>query len=58
MSTKKIHAGDTLTVGDLTDDYLGAFIAVGPVRGITYTLQLARVIHDGAEHAALVIVRS
>lgn len=24
MSTKKIHAGDTLTVGDLTDDHLGA----------------------------------
>lgn len=43
MSTKKINAGDTLTVGDLTDDYLGAEVAVGPVLGVTYTLKLDKV---------------
>lgn len=43
MSTKKISAGDTLTVGDLTDDHLGAFIAVGPEDGITSRLKLDRV---------------
>ena len=32
---KKINAGDTLTVDDLTDDYLGAEIEVGPVDGFT-----------------------
>ena len=40
MSTKKINAGDTLTVGDLTDDYLGAVIEVGPVDGFTTSLEL------------------
>lgn len=36
MSTKKINAGDTLTVGDLTDDYLGAEIEVGTIVDVTY----------------------
>lgn len=40
MSTKKINAGDTLTVGDLTDDHLGAVIEVGPVDGFTTSLEL------------------
>lgn len=43
MSTKKINAGDTLTVGDLTDDHLGAVIEVGPVRGITYRFEIASI---------------
>ena len=30
MRTKKISAGDTLTVGYLTDAHLGAVIEVGP----------------------------
>lgn len=29
MSKKQIAAGDTLTVGGLTDDHLGAVIEVG-----------------------------
>ena len=37
---KKINAGDTLTVGDLTDDYLGAVIEVGTLVDITYTFTL------------------
>ena len=45
MSTKKIAAGDTLTVGDLTDDHLGAVIEVGPVDGITYRFRLDRLSH-------------
>lgn len=36
MSTKQINAGDTLTVGDLTDDYLGAEIEVGTIVDVTY----------------------
>lgn len=45
MSTdqKKITAGETLTVGDLTEDYLGAVIEVGPTPdGITYRFRLDR----------------
>lgn len=45
MSTKKIAAGDTLTVGDLTDDHLGAVIEVGPLEGITHRFRLDRVSH-------------
>jgi hypothetical protein len=44
--SKKINAGDTLTVGDLTDDYLGAFIEVGPIEGIIHRLRLDRIKHD------------
>ena len=40
MSTKKITAGDTLTVGDLTDDHLGAVIEVETLVGITYRFTL------------------
>lgn len=41
--SKKINAGDTLTVGDLTEDYLGAVIEVGPTPdGITYRFRLDR----------------
>lgn len=47
MSTKKINAGDTLTVGDLTDDYLGAVIEVGPVDGVTHRLRLGGIKRDG-----------
>ena len=36
MSTKKIAAGDTLTVGDLTDDHIGASIEVGTLVDVTY----------------------
>lgn len=43
MSTKKINAGDTLTVGDLTDDHLGAEIEVGPLGGITYRFRLSKI---------------
>ena len=46
MSTKKINAGDTLTVGDLTDDHLGAVIEVGPVSGITHRFRLDRLEKD------------
>ena len=46
MSTKKISAGDTLTVGDLTDDHLGAVIEVGPLGGITYRLRLSKIERD------------
>lgn len=42
MSTKKISAGDTLTVGELTDDHLGAVIEVGEPEGILYRLTLNR----------------
>lgn len=42
-TSKKINAGDTLTVGDLTDDYLGAVIEVGPVDGITYRFSLSKI---------------
>lgn len=38
--SKHISAGDTLTVGDLTDDHLGAVIEVGPVNGFTTRLEL------------------
>lgn len=42
-TSKKINAGDTLTVGDLTDDHLGAVIEVGPTPdGITYRFRLDR----------------
>ena len=44
MSTKKINAGDTLTVGDLTDAHLGAVIEVGPTDGgITSRFRLDRI---------------
>lgn len=44
MSTKKISAGDTLTVGDLTDAHLGAFIEVGPTDGgVTFRFRLDRI---------------
>ena len=46
MSTKKINAGDTLTVGDLTDDHLGAVIEVGPRQGITERFRLDRIERD------------
>lgn len=43
--SKKISAGDTLTVGDtLTDAHLGAVIEVGPTNGgITYRFRLDRI---------------
>lgn len=42
--SKKIRAGDTLTVGDLTDAHLGAVIEVGPTNGgITYRFRLDRI---------------
>ena len=47
MSTKKINAGDTLTVGDLTDDYLGAVIEVGPVDGFTTRFKVQDVTESG-----------
>lgn len=44
MSTNKISAGDTLTVGDLTDAHLGAVIEVGPTDGgITCRFRLDRI---------------
>lgn len=43
-TSKKINAGDTLTVGDLTDAHLGAVIEVGPTDGgITYRFRLDRI---------------
>jgi len=39
-TSKKINAGDTLTVGDLTDDYLGAVIEVGTHVDIVYRFTL------------------
>lgn len=42
--SKKINAGDTLTVGDLTDAHLGAEIEVGPADGgITSRFRLDRI---------------
>ena len=42
--SKHISAGDTLTVGDLTDDHLGAVIEVGPTDGgITCRFRLDRI---------------
>ena len=38
--SKKINAGDTLTVGDLTDDHLGAVIEVETLVDITYRFTL------------------
>ena len=38
--SKKIRKGDTLTVGDLTDEYLGAEIEVEALVGITYRFTL------------------
>ena len=38
--SKKINAGDTLTVGGLTDDHLGAVIEVETLVGITYRFTL------------------
>ena len=49
MSTKKINAGDTLTVGDLTDDHLGAVIEVGPEVGLTTRMRLENVERDAIE---------
>ena len=42
--SKKISAGDTLTVGDLTDDYLGAVIEVGTLVDIDYRFTLGGVV--------------
>ena len=39
-TSKKINAGDTLTVGDLTDAHLGAFIEVETMLDITYRFTL------------------
>lgn len=39
-TSKKINAGDTLTVGDLTDDHLGAVIEVETLFDITYRFTL------------------
>ena len=47
MSTKKINAGDTLTVGDLTDDHLGAVIEVRMSDEVTTRLRLGRVTPRG-----------
>ena len=42
--SKHINAGDTLTVGDLTDAHLGAVIEVGPTDGgITFRFRLDRI---------------
>ena len=42
--SKKITAGDTLTVGDLTDAHLGAVIEVGPTDGgITFGFRIDRI---------------
>lgn len=43
MSTKKIAAGDTLTVGDLTDDHMGAEIEFGPIEGMRTRMTLDRI---------------
>lgn len=56
MSTKKIAAGDTLTVGDLTDDHRGAFIEVGNPEGIHCRMMLGR-INTGASFTILVTER-
>lgn len=53
MSTEKIAAGDTLTVGDLTDDHLGAVIEVGPTLGVTYRLRLDRIERYGTSMVKL-----
>lgn len=45
--SEKINAGDTLTVGDLTDDHLGAVIEVETMVGITYRFTLGSVDSDG-----------
>ena len=42
--SKKINAGDTLTVGELTDDYLGAVIEVGTLVDIDYRFTLGGVV--------------
>ena len=46
--SKKIRKGDTLTVGDLTDDHLGAVIEVGPVDGFTTRLNLDKIMDSSA----------
>jgi hypothetical protein len=43
MSTKKISAGDTLTVGDLTDAHLGAEIEVDDGQGVRTRMTLGRI---------------
>ena len=45
-TSKKIEAGDTLTVGALTDDHLGAAIEVGPVQGIAHRMRLDSIERD------------
>ena len=45
--SKKINAGDTLTVGDLTDAHLGAVIEVETLVDITYRFKLGSVDSDG-----------
>ena len=41
--SKHISAGDTLTVGDLTDAHLGAEIELGPMEGIRTRMDLDRI---------------
>ena len=56
--SKKINAGDTLTVGDLTDDYLGAVIEVGPVEGLITRMRLEDIKdRDGKLVAMLTVER-
>ena len=53
MSTKKINAGDTLTVGDLTDDHLGAVIEVETMVDITYRFTLGTICDEWYSHRSL-----
>lgn len=53
MSAKKIIAGDTLTVGDLTDDYLGAVIEVETMVDITYRFTLGTISDEWYSHRSL-----
>lgn len=41
--SKKINAGDTLTVGDLTDDHLGAVIEVDDGEGTVMRFALGEI---------------
>ena len=54
MSKKKINAGDTLTVGDLTDDYIGAEIEVDDGQGVWTRLVLDRIEEAHADAPRLV----
>lgn len=53
MSKKTINAGDTLTVGDLTDAHLGAVIEVETLVGITYRFTLGALGDDGPSQKEL-----